>query len=147
MPTTPNLGLVNVLEGENFDIDVYNGNNDKVDTFAGTIPQKSVLFENANGTNSTVALNDSSANYSYVEITYTDNENLATSSVSAKNGEKAQLSTFHAFSGNKLGAKIADVLVSGTTISFVSNTEVQVPSGTGLNNPIKITKVVGVKGF
>lgn len=73
MPTTPNLGLVNVLEGENFDIDVYNGNNDKVDAFAGTMPKKTTLFENANGTSSTIALNDSLANYSYIIIDFLSN--------------------------------------------------------------------------
>lgn len=146
MPTTKNLGLVNVLEGENFDIDVYNGNNDKVDAFAGTVPKKKTLFSNANGTSKTIALNDSAANYSYVEITYTDNENIATSSVYASNGKTAQLSTMTPLS-TVIGFKIANVSVSGTTISFVNNKEIQLPSGTGISNPIRITKVIGVKGF
>ena len=68
MPTTQNLGLVNVLESENFDIDVYNGNNDKVDSFAGAIEKDYVLFKNANGATGTVALSDSAANYNEIKI-------------------------------------------------------------------------------
>lgn len=149
MPTTKNLGLVNVLEGENFDIDVYNGNNDKVDAFAGTVPKKKTLFSNANGTSNTIALNDSAANYDYVLISWVDNDGFYHADTPCINGKKAQLSTVYVRPTVPAYAKSAVVNVSGTSISFESNFQMQLPPGEINSNviPVKITKVVGVKGF
>lgn len=149
MATTKNLRLVNVLEGENFDIDVYNGNNDKVDAFAGTVPKKKTLFENANGTSSTIALNDSAANYDYVLISWKDNDGYNHSDIPCVNGKKALLSTVYVRPTAPAYAKSAVVNVAGTSISFESNFQMELPSGTVNSGviPVKITKVVGVKGF
>lgn len=149
MATTKNLGLVNVLEGENFDIDVYNGNNDKVDAFAGTVPKKKTLFENANGTSSTIALNDSAANYDYVLISWKDNDGWYHADAPCINGKKAQLSTVYVRPTAPAYAKSAVVNVAGTSISFESNFQMELPQGTVNSGiiPVKITKVVGVKGF
>lgn len=149
MPTTPNLGLVNVLEGENFDIDVYNGNNDKVDAFAGTMPKKTTLFENANGTSSTIALNDSAANYDSVLISWIDNDGYNHSDIPCVNGKKALLSTVYIRAAQDGYMKSAVINVSGTSVSFESNLQMVVPAGTITSGviPVKITKVVGVKGF
>lgn len=149
MPTTKNLGLVNVSEGENFDIDIYNGNNDKVDVFAGKQPKKSVLFVNANGTSSTIALNNSAANYDYVLISWVDNDGFYHADTPCINGKKALLSTILVASGrSEAYAKSAVVNVSGTSINFEGNSEMKFPSGVITGNvPIKIIKVTGVKGF
>lgn len=149
MPTTKNLGLVNVLEGESFDIDVYNGNNDKVDAFAGTVPKKKTLYANANGTSNTIALNDSAANYDYVLISWVDNDGFYHADTPCINGKKAQLSTIYVRQEVPAYAKSAVVNVSGTSISFESNFQMQLPPGTINSNiiPVNITKVVGVKGF
>lgn len=146
MPTTKNLGLVNVLESENFDIDVYNGNNDKVDAFAGTMPKKTTLFENANGTSSTIALNDSAANYNSVLISWIDNDNNTQPDVVAVNGKTTNINAVDVKADGTTYIKSAIASVNGTTITFMSNRESHngVISG---SNVIKITKVVGVKGF
>ena len=149
MPTTPNLGLVNVLEDENFDIDVYNGNNDKVDAFAGRQPKKTTLFENANGSNSTIALNDSAANYNYIEVTFLTDEGT-TQLENASNGKKVSV-TQQLLIGKTIVTKIALINISGTSISWESNTQTyQTTSTFDIDDVIKaylITKVVGVKGF
>jgi len=146
MATTPNLGLSQLTEDENFDIDTYNGDNLKVDTFAGTIPKEKTLYSNANGSSNTIALNDSAANYTKISIEYTDNANVATSIVTSRNGQKTQLLTVTDLSNNNFGFKLANVTPSGTSITWDTNKEIQLPSGTiGIENPIKITKVVGIK--
>ena len=149
MATTPNLGLVNVLEDENFDIDVYNGNNDKVDVFAGTIPTKRTLYSNENGSSSTIALNDSAANYNSVLISWIDNDGYNHADVPCVNGKQALLSTSYVVADSTGYIKSAVIGVSGTSITFESNKEMKLPAGTitGSIIPVKITKVVGVKGF
>lgn len=149
MPTTPNLGLVNVLESENFDIDVINGNNDKVDEFAGSQPKKTTLFENANGSNSTIALNDSAANYNYIEVTFLTDEGT-TQLENASNGKKVSISQ-QLLTGTTIITKIALINISGTSISWSSNLQTyQTTSAFNIDKvtkPYLITKVVGVKGF
>lgn len=146
MATTPNLGLSQLTEDEIFDIDTYNGDNLKVDTFAGTIPKEKTLYSNANGSSNTIALNDSAANYTKISIEYTDNENVATSIVTSRNGQNTQLLTVTDLSNNNFGFKLANVMPSGTSITWDVNKEIQLPSGTiGMAKPIKITKVIGIK--
>lgn len=149
MPTTQNLGLVNVLQSENFNIDVYNSNNDKVDAFAGRQPKKTTLFENANGTSSTIALNDSAANYNSILISWIDNNGFYHADVPCVNGKQALLSTSYVGDASIGNIKSAIISVSGTSITFSRNKEMQLPSGIispGVT-PVKITRVVGVKGF
>ncbi|AXH71803.1 hypothetical protein HOT76_gp26 [Eggerthella phage PMBT5] len=152
MPTTPNLGLVNVLEGENFDIDVYNGNNDKVDAFSVTIPKKTTLFENANGTSSTIALNDSAANYDSILIDWMDNDSNVYYGWGCKNGSKTRLNSC-ANGESSAVFRSAIIKVSGTSITFSEN-RMSLVSEAGYSRnpspstiPVKITKVIGVKGF
>lgn len=152
MPTTKNLGLVNVLESENFDIDVYNGNNDKVDAFSATIPKKTTLFENANGTSSTIALNDSAANYDSILIDWMDNDKNVYYGWGCKNGSKTRLNSCANGESSSV-FRSAIIKVSGTSITFSENRMYLVSEAGFSHNPapgvipIKITKVVGVKGF
>ena len=149
MATTPNLGLSQLTEDENFDIDTYNGDNLKVDAFAGTIPTKTTLYSNANGSSSTIALSDSAANYDSVLISWIDNDGFYHADIPCVNGKKALLSGGYILTEKYGFLKSAVIDVSGTSISFDSNREMVLPAGTissGMT-PVKITKVVGVKGF
>lgn len=146
MATTPNLGLSQLTEDENFDIDTYNGDNLKVDTFAGTIPTKRTLYSNENGSSSTIALNDSAANYNSVLISWIDNDNNTQPDIVAVNGKTTNINAVDVKADGITYIKSAIASVNGTAITFVSNRESYngVISG---SNVIKITKVVGVKGF
>lgn len=149
MTTTPNLGLSQLTEDEEFDIYTYNADNLKVDTFAGTIPTKRTLYSNANGSGSTIALSDSAANYDSVLISWIDNDGYNHSDIPCVNGKKALLSTAYILAAQNGFMKSAVINVSGTSVSFESNREMLLPAGTISSGvtPVKITKVVGVKGF
>lgn len=149
MATTPKLGLSQLTEDENFDIDTYNADNLKVDEFAGTVPTKRTLYSNANGSSSTIALNDSAANYDSVLISWIDNDGYNHSDIPCVNGKKALLSTVYIRAAQDGYMKSAVINVSGTSVSFESNRQMVVPAGTITSGviPVKITKVVGVKGF
>lgn len=152
MATTPNLGLSQLTEDENFDIDTYNGDNLKVDTFAGTIPTKRTLYANANGTSSTIALNDSAANYDSILVDWVDNDGNTYYGWGCKNGASTRLNS--CVNGtNSSVFRSATISVSGTSISFSNNKISWVTESGYATNPlpgeaaIKVTKVVGVKGF
>jgi len=149
MATTPKLGLSQLTEDENFDIGTYNADNLKVDTFAGTIPTKRTLYSNANGSNSTIALNDSAANYNYIEVTFLTDEGT-TQLENASNGKKVSV-TQQLLIGTTIVTKIALINISGTSISWSSNLQTyQTTSAFNIDKVTKaylITKVVGVKGF
>lgn len=149
MATTPNLGLSQITEDENFDIDTYNDDNLKVDAFAGTIPTKRTLYSNANGSSSTIALNDSAANYDYVLISWVDNDGFYHADIPCVNDKKALLSTVYVRGAQDGYMKSAVINVSGTSVSFESNRQMVIPEATITSSiiPVKITKVVGVKGF
>lgn len=155
MPTTTNLGLVNVLEGENFDIDVYNGNNDKVDAFAGRQPKKTTLYENANGTSGTIALRDTLANYNYIIIDFSSAKTSSNSGKQKKasmilnepNGKTCSLTIWHRASAAIAQAFSTEFSFSGTSVTnvdhwfgnFGSTIEVSTFEG------IYITKIDGYK--
>ena len=152
MPTTPNLGLVNVLEGENFDIDVYNGNNDKVDEFSGTIEKDYILFKNANGATGTVALSESAANYNEIKIKLLYNDgvsNYVKQEAGLYNGDRTMFSFVLASGGPSISIASGKLTISGTSVTIYATNKGTISDASGNltvdATTIKITDVVGVK--
>lgn len=108
-----------------------------------------VLYSNTSGFNTNITLSDSSANYTYIEILFNDNDGYC-GSVKIKNpdGKIAGLfSTYinSAFASNAYYAKACYVQISGNTISKIREQQAYVPDGSISNIPINIYTVLGYK--
>lgn len=104
------------------------------------------LYNNSTGTNGTVTLSQSAANFSWIEIFYRDYDNHYNSvKVYAPNGKKAWLSGGYIDSGHTNGnEKYATVSISGTSITKTNYAQVPMAGGTGAaSNYIYITRVDG----
>lgn len=108
------------------------------------------LYYNASGTQSTIQLNDSSANYSYLEIYYmNDDDKTSCVKIDNPNGKSVELSMVAYWSG-LMYLRTAVVSISGTSITWNSNYTGWATVGangttTYNNNLIYITKIVGYK--
>lgn len=107
------------------------------------------LYSSTNGTNGTVNLNDSSANYDKLYIEYIDNDGTVCSKeVTAPNGKNVYLSITYPSSVSY--KKDVIVAISGTTItpqtySTITFRSGQSPTIANSTNYIYITKVLGFK--
>ena len=110
------------------------------------------LYYDQAGTNSTILLSDSAANYTYIEIFYYASNFYKSDKIYLPNGKKASLSinSYYA-TGNDLYqyfyTKIIDI--SGTSITIDKNVELRILNNSVNNhttdNKIYITRVVGIK--
>lgn len=109
-----------------------------------------VLYDNSTGTNGTVTLSDSAANYDCLEIFYRDNDTTYSSvKVDIPDGKHVDISTIERW-GYTLYIKQKRITISGTSITNGNVAEAQFTSApkntinTTANN-IYITKVIGYK--
>lgn len=119
--------------------------NDKVTNLKGK-----VLYNNNSGSNGTVTLSESSANFDCLEIFFKEQSGVpefSSTRVSSANGKRANLeisSTDSSASG--VWIKLKTVSISGTAISSVFQAEGAVKGGTVSNsNFIYIVKIIGYK--
>lgn len=107
-----------------------------------------VLYDNDSGSNGSITLNETAANFKYIEIFYKSNNSAYSSvKVADPNGKTAVLMSVHPNSANTAYFKNTTVQISGTSVSPVSSSELGISaSGTSFStaNNIYITKVVGV---
>ena len=112
-----------------------------------------VTLYNGGASAGTIVLSDSSANYSYIEIFYTDNNNNGNSSIKIEspNGKYADLSLVEQGGTNKYTyIRRTEYLISGTSITpetsnagYVLIVDNAVNTTTAGTNYIQITKVIG----
>ena len=107
-----------------------------------------VLYDGGtNGTAGTVTLNDSSANYNYIEIYFRTSGDFVCgcTKVFSPNGKKVHLGALH-YVADYDYAKFAIVSISGNNITFLQNYQLTIKNnGTswGSESAIYITRVVG----
>ena len=95
-----------------------------------------------------VLLNQSAANFTYLEIFYQGANNFNSTKVYNPNGKKVFLITGWLNSNTNGNIKIANVSISGTTISKVNYTSLNYASNyanASEENGISITTVIGYK--
>lgn len=106
-----------------------------------------VLYNNSSGSNGTITLSETSANFSYIEIFYRNNDNQYNSiKVYQPNGKNVSLISM--FVNNELNyvLKSARATISNNTISIVGFGETYFQSGIiNWSNNTYITRVVGYK--
>lgn len=111
-----------------------------------------VLYENESGTNNTISLSDSVANYDFLEIYYfCDADTLRCEKIFSPNGKVASLNEIAFWSGGfMMFLRCCKVLLSGNSITWDSDSagDYRIESG-GIqrqnNNVLLIRKVVGYK--
>lgn len=108
-----------------------------------------VLYENYNGSNETITLNDSVSNYKFIEIFYKSNDSAYSSvRVDTPNGKRVSLQAFWSVDNYCYG-KIKQVSIDNNKINNLSFQQLVIPSGASptisLSNFIYITKVIGYK--
>lgn len=137
----------------------YNSSNNSNLTYAhqGTIQCKpKTLYDNSSGTTGTVTLNETAANFSYLEIFFSKSEgnNLYRNStkVYSPNGKIVNLIiAYNIGNAGLLQLQPKCVSISGTTVSNTSNTTgyVNLYNGRsvewGNNNEIKIHRILGYR--
>ena len=109
-----------------------------------------VLYTNTNGSNTEITLNETSANFSYIEIFYKNNDGYYSSvKVESPNGKTACLMSIDPNSSSTLYFKGTSVVISGTSIKPNHYSEFGVKSsgvtGFSSTNYNYITKVIGYK--
>lgn len=108
-----------------------------------------VLYENNNGSNETITLNDSVSNYKFIEIFYKSNDSAYSSvRVDTPNGKRVSLQAFWSIDDWCYG-KIKQVSISNNKINNLAAQQLVIGSGASptvsLSNYIYITKVIGYK--
>lgn len=108
-----------------------------------------VLYENNNGSNETITLNDSVSNYKFIEIFYKSNDSAYSSvRVDTPNGKRVSLQAFWSIDDWCYG-KIKQISISDNKINNLAAQQLVIGSGASptvsLSNYIYITKVIGYK--
>lgn len=108
-----------------------------------------VLYENNNGSNETITLNDSVSNYKFIEIFYKSNDSAYSSvRVDTPNGKRVSLQAFWSID-DWLYGKIKQISISDNKINNLAAQQLVIGSGASptvsLSNYIYITKVIGYK--
>lgn len=117
----------------------------------GQIYRCKTLYDNSSGTTGTVTLSDSAANYSYLEIFIKNNDNFYQSVKVADPNNKNVSLTVNTQVGEVVYLKNKTILISGKSISNVSNyySQVQINAslqlGYSKSNLLYIVKVLGYK--
>lgn len=108
-----------------------------------------VLYENSNGSNSNITLNDSVENYECLEIFYKDNVNRFNSGkIYNPNGSEFFMVTGNAYSNGSAFIRFKTVVINNTSITNSTYSELGISSSTQNvtnGNSIYITRVVGYK--
>lgn len=109
-----------------------------------------VLYTSTNGSNTAITLNETAANFAYIEIFFRNNDSFYSSvKVESPDGKTACLISSDPNGSSVLYLKNTSVLISGTSITPKSYSEVGIKSSgiTGFSNTNYnyITKVVGYK--
>lgn len=105
-----------------------------------------VLYSNSNGTTGNVTLNDSTSNYSYLEVYYHKSNCYNSTKIANPNGKVFQAVITNLYQSNAFQNVMARYSISGTTITkqyegYNSNDTITITT----SNEINITKVVGYK--
>lgn len=111
-----------------------------------------VLYSNSSGTTGTVTLNQTAADFNFLEIIYAKENSFHSTRVSAPNNKKANLQLFERAIDRSVQQLIyADVTISGNTISKTYfgcinfGTNGSIIGGNASDNTILIYKVLGYK--
>lgn len=106
------------------------------------------LYDNSSGTNGTVTLSETSANFNYLEIFYRDNDNHYNSvKIYSPNGKVFWMNSGWINDNNNGGnMKLAYSTINGTSITKTRYIQGTIGgSGTSNNNAIYIVKVLGYR--
>lgn len=130
------------------------GNNSNLTyCYQGTIQAKPTsLYDNSSGSNGTIKLSKTAANFNYLEVYYalTTDSGYSCSKVQSPNGKKANLQIVNGIATNNISIAGCTISISGTSVTFSAGKTIAIASGFTLNgfsntNEIKIYKILGYR--
>lgn len=121
-------------------------NKEKLSTVLDNLKAK-VLYENTGGTNGNITLNDSSANYTYIEVYYRNNDGFYGFKRFYKpNNRNVVLNSFY-LSNSNIVFKLQSRKFSGKSFNVLTNGEVSITAITYIKTTANtyVTLVIGYK--
>lgn len=100
------------------------------------------LYVNDSGTNGTITLSETSANFNYIEVFYGDGSNFMSQKIQNPNG-KTLLCPFSNFINNKVNFMFQPLKFSGTSVTRGQAYSFNYDSQTAIGADIKIFKILG----
>lgn len=102
-----------------------------------------VLYSNASGTNGTITLSETAANFSYMKIFYGDGSNFMSQEISSPN-IKTMYCPFSSFTNNRVSFIYQPLKISGTSVTRPQGYAFDY-EGQSTNNDIKVFKILGYR--
>lgn len=107
-----------------------------------TLQQTKTLFDNGSGTNTNITLNETSANFNYIEVFYGDGSNFMSQKIHNPNGKTLYL-PFSSFTNNRVTFMYQPIKFSGTSVTRGQAYSFNYDSQTAIGADIKIFKILG----
>lgn len=108
--------------------------------------QAATLYDNSSGTTGTVTLNESAANFSYIEILcLRDTWYYSSGKIPSPNGKTVALTTSQLYNSENMYLYTKHVVISGTSITSSYAHLTDLKSYSGADNNHKIVKVIGYR--
>ena len=107
-----------------------------------TLQQVKSLFDNGSGTNTNITLNETSANFNYIEVFYGDGSNFMSQKIHNPNGKTLYL-PFSSFTNNRVTFMYQPIKFSGTSVTRGQAYSFSYESQTPMGADIKIFKILG----
>lgn len=107
-----------------------------------TLQQVKSLFDNGSGTNTNITLNETSANFNYIEVFYGDGSNFMSQKIHNPNGKTLYL-PFSSFTNNRVNFMYQPIKFSGTSVTRGQAYSFNYNSQTPMGADIKIFKILG----
>lgn len=107
-----------------------------------TLQQVKSLFDNGSGTNTNITLNETSANFNYIEVFYGDGSNFMSQKIHNPNGKTLYL-PFSSFINNRVTFMYQPIKFSGTSVTRGQAYSFNYDSQTLMGADIKIFKILG----
>ena len=102
-----------------------------------------VLYSNASGTNGTITLSETAANFSYMKIFYGDGSNFMSQEISSPN-IKTTYCLFSSFTNNRVSFIYQPLKISGTSVTRPQGYAFDY-EGQTTSNDIKVFKILGYR--
>ena len=133
-----------VPSGYSNSADITTNNNNKILSERGLYLPTKILYSNTSGTTGSITLNETAANFTFLEIFYGDSSHILSTKVFIPNGKKTNLA-FSYYSNNFVNTQFIEYTISATNMTRTSIGYYFNYTTQGTANDIKIFEVLGYR--
>lgn len=110
-----------------------------------TIQEEGItLYSNGSGTNGTITLSETAANFIYIKVFYGDGTNFMSQEISSPNG-RTMYCLFSSFTNNRVNFMYQPLKFSGTSVTRPQGYAFNYDSQTPMGADIKVFKILGYR--